>query len=243
MQPRKPNLQMSAKSGGGEILIYDDIGPSWAGMIGAEWFAEQLKAIEQQAGHLDTLDVRINSYGGDVFEGLGIYNTLKNHRAKVTMRVDGIAASIASVIMMAGDTIKVAENAMVMIHNPATFAWGEAKDLREQADILDKIRLQIINTYAARTKQGTDDVGAWMDAATWLDASEAKARGFADEVISNKSPDKGTPGEGGTMRAAAERLTMQRGLLVARWNERVKALAPRFDPLAAERAILSQIGK
>jgi ATP-dependent Clp endopeptidase proteolytic subunit ClpP len=217
MQPSKPNLRMSANDGDGEILIYDDIGPSWAGMISAEWFDAEIKKL----GKLSRVRVKINSYGGEVFEGLGIYNTLKDLGAYVTTEVVGIAASISSVIYEAGDRRVMAENSMLMIHNPWTYAAGEEEDLRAQADVLAMLKVSIIGTYTARNGKGTSsEIRALMKAATWMDAKEAGGRGFVDEVLPNKSA------TAAAARPAARSNLPQRNALVARWQDRIKQAAP-----------------
>lgn len=161
-----------------EVLIYEDIGESWWGGVSAKRFAEDLKAL----GNLTEINVRINSAGGDVFEGLAIYNTLLRHNAKVTVDVDGLAASIASVIAMAGDEVRMAENAMLMIHDPWSVAMGGAADFRAMADVLDKCKDSIVMTYQAKSKLDAAELAALMAAETWLSASEAKEKGFADSI-------------------------------------------------------------
>lgn len=163
-----------------EILIYDEIGydPWFDAGIAAEDIVRDLQAIKAPR-----IDVRINSVGGSVFEGNAIYNALARHPAHVDVYIDGIAASIASVIAMAGDRIHIAANAHVMIHNPHGVVWGEAADMRRMADTLDKIRGSLVGTYARRTGHDTAQIEAWMDAETWFNAEEAVEHGFADEIV------------------------------------------------------------
>lgn len=162
----------------GEIWLYDQIGEGWFGGMSAKAFAEALNGL----GRVDQLDLHINSEGGDVFDGLAIYNTLKRHPARVVVDIDGLAASIASVIAMAGDEIRIAENAMVMIHNPIGGVFGGSGDMRKMADTLDQVKGNLVATYERRTKQSADDIGMWMDNETWLTAADAVQRGFADAV-------------------------------------------------------------
>lgn len=164
-----------------EVLIYEDVGEGWFGGVSAKKFADDLKA----AGDLATIDVRINSYGGDVFDGLAIYNQLVQHKAKVTTHVDGVAASIASVIAMAGDEIRIAENGWLMIHDAWTMAVGNASDLRKQADLLDSVSEQLASVYSARTGMGKDAVRVLMAEETWLSAGDAVERKFATAVSEN----------------------------------------------------------
>lgn len=180
------DFSMKADAGTAEILVYEEIGEGWFGGLGAKAFAEELTAL----GPLSTINLRINSPGGDVFEGVAIYNTLANHPAKVNVFIDGLAASIASVVAMAGDTIAIAENAMMMIHNPWALAMGESKDMVKMAELLDKIKETMVGTYAQRTGQDAKAVSDIMDAETWLTGQEAVDQGFADSVIPVKQQEK-----------------------------------------------------
>ena len=161
-----------------EILIYDTIGAGWMGGISAQDFAKDLKAL----GELDTINVRINSEGGSVFDGIAIYNTLLSNKAIITVDIDGLAASIASIIAMAGDTIRMANNAMFMIHDPWTFAMGSADELREQADLLDKVRDQLVTTYVSRSNVDAEKVSQLMADETWMSSGEALEHGLIDEI-------------------------------------------------------------
>jgi len=163
----------------GEVWVYGNVGDSWwEEGVTAKGMADQLKAL----GDVKTLNVYINSGGGSVFEGVAIYNTLRRHRARKIVHIDGLAASIASVIAMAGDEIRIAVNGLVMIHNPWGVAVGEAKDFRKMADSLDKIRGAIVDTYELRTGQTAEDLSAMMDDETWMNAEEALAAGFVDAI-------------------------------------------------------------
>lgn len=170
-------LQAAANNEPAEIFIYDDIGPAWLGMVAGQTVIDALAEIGPHP-----VNVRINSPGGDVMEAFAIYNALARHKPGVTVDIDSLAASAASVIAMAGKTIRIAENAMVMIHNVWTFAMGDAAELRQIAGVLDQVGENIVNTYAARTQQSAQQIQQWMDAETWMQAKEAVARGFADEI-------------------------------------------------------------
>ena len=122
------------------VRIYDDIGPDWAGGVSANSFAKDLAAL----GKVDALNVRINSEGGDVFDANAIYNELERHPATVTVDIDGMALSAASVIAMAGNRIRMAENAVLMIHNPWTVRACDAQDFRDTAGILDKVKTTLV---------------------------------------------------------------------------------------------------
>jgi ATP-dependent Clp protease protease subunit len=180
-----------AKGKQAEILIYEDIGEGWFGGVSAKAFADDLKAL----GSVDALDIRINSYGGAIFDGFAIYNTLLRHNAHKVVHVDGVAASSASVIAMAGDEIRVAANGFVMIHNPWGFCQGYADELRKQAELLDQVRGAIAGVYAARTNLDVGEILPLMDAETWMDANEAVTKGFADAIaLENKLAARAEPG-------------------------------------------------
>lgn len=164
-----------------DIFIYEDVGASFWGGVTAKQFADELKPL---AG-AQTLNVRINSNGGDVFDGMAIYNLLAQHPARIVTHVDGLAASIASVIAMAGDTIRISESGFMMIHNARGGAMGESGDLRKMADVIDTVTASIADVYAERTGLSPADLRAMMDAETWMTGDAAVAQGFADEMVSN----------------------------------------------------------
>lgn len=173
-----------AKSKGkrGEVYIYEEIGDGWFGGITAKAFAETLREI----GDVTALDVYINSPGGSVFDGIAIYNQLKRFDGEVIVHIDGIAASIASVIAMAGKEIRIAANGMMMIHDPWSFAVGTADDMRKAADSLDKVRDTILDTYVARSGGKRDAISDLMSAETWLNADEAVKQGFATVKVEDE---------------------------------------------------------
>ena len=125
------------------LSIFDDIG---AYGVSAKLFLDDLRAVKAKS-----VDLEINSPGGDVFAGLAIYNGLRNSGKTINVKVLGLAASAASLVAMAGDTIEMPENAFLMIHNPWSFAAGDANDMRATADVLDKIGASLVTTYANRT--------------------------------------------------------------------------------------------
>jgi ATP-dependent Clp protease protease subunit len=166
-----------------ELLIYDVIGETWWGEgVTAKNFRKDLKAL----GDIESLDVRINSPGGNVFDGAAIYQALKETKYPVHVHVDGVAASMASVIAMAGDTVTMHECALMMIHNPSSVVAGDSHEMRRQADLLDKVKSQLLAAYETKTGSTRDEISALMDAETWMDASEAKKYGIVDEIV-NKS--------------------------------------------------------
>jgi ATP-dependent Clp protease, protease subunit len=156
-------------------VIYDEIG---AFGIPAKTFLDELKAL----GPVPELTVRINSPGGSVFDGVAIYNALKRHDAAITVWIDGIAASIASMIAMAGDEVVMPENTMLMLHDPSGLVMGTASDMRAMAEALDRMKAGMVAAY--RDKSGRDDaeIEGLLAAETWLSAQEAIALGLADRV-------------------------------------------------------------
>jgi len=169
-------------SAGGELVIelFEMIGEDvWTGEgTTAKSFAEDLRA----AGAVSKIHLRVNSGGGSVFDGLSIHNLLLSSGATVTAEVLGLAASIAGVIIMAASRISMAENALLMIHNPGTIVGGDAPELRKMADTLDKVKDSMVTAYRRHTKKTKENVAALMDAETWYSADEAVAAGFAEEV-------------------------------------------------------------
>jgi len=163
-----------------EINIYGDIGDSWWGeSITAKSFVTDLAALD-----VETLTVRINSYGGSVSDGIAIYNAIKRHKASTTVAIDGVAVSIASLIAMAGDTVEMADNALMMIHAPWASTSGNAADLREAADVLDKYATAMSSSYVDKTGKTVEAVMGWLTDGIdhWFTASEAKAEGLVSTV-------------------------------------------------------------
>lgn len=157
-----------------DIWVYAEIG-GWG--ITAEGLVSELAAL-----NVAEITVHLNSPGGDVFDGIAIMNALRDHPANVTVKVDALAASIASVIAQAGNKIIMGNNSMMMIHNASGYAMGEAEDLRKMADLLDETTTNIASVYAQRAGGTVAEWQAVMDAETWYSASEAVKAGLADEV-------------------------------------------------------------
>lgn len=163
-----------------EIYIYGNIGDRWDenGVVAAD-LVREIAAL-----NVDTITLRINSYGGSVPDGLAIYNALKRHQASIDVQVDGVAISCAGYIAMAGDTITMAENAMMMIHAPWGIAMGNAADLRDQADMLDKYAAAMATSYASKSGKSRDECMALLSDGKdhWFTADEALAENFCDTV-------------------------------------------------------------
>lgn len=187
-------FRADTKAGTGELLLYGELSDYswWGDEVTPKQFKEDLDAL----GDISTLKVFINSPGGDVFAGSAIYSMLKRHQAKVEVYIDGLAASAASIVAMAGNTIVMPINAMIMVHNPWTFAAGNANDLREMADTLDKISESMIAVYQERTGLGREKIIELLDAETWMTAEEAIEQGFADEIEEAKQVAASIAGKG-----------------------------------------------
>lgn len=160
-----------------DIYLYDEIGNWWD-----ETSAKDFKKELDEIGDVQTLNIYINSPGGSVFEGMAIYNQLKRHKAHKNVYVDGIAASIASVIALAGDRIVIPKNAFFMIHLPWAITWGSAAEFRRMADALDTIEDGILNVYEGHSSLTRDEIKQMMTDETWMTGEEALAHGFADEL-------------------------------------------------------------
>ncbi|WP_242957644.1 head maturation protease, ClpP-related [Clostridium cochlearium] len=164
----------------GELTLYGEISnETW---WGDEVTPKEFKSDLDNLGEIDTLNIYINSPGGDVFAGQTIYSILKRHKAHKNVYIDGLAASIASVIAMAGNTIFMPKNSMMMIHNPWTIGMGNASEFRKLAEDLDKIRESLIAAYEGHSALTRDEIIEIMDSETWLTASECEEYGFCDVV-------------------------------------------------------------
>jgi ATP-dependent Clp endopeptidase proteolytic subunit ClpP len=171
-------IRNAASADVAEVFIYEQIGEDWfGGGVTAKNFASDLAAVTAP-----NIDLHLNSPGGLVFDGQAIHNALVRHPAAITVYIDGLAASIASVIALAGDRIVMASNALFMIHDPAGGVWGPAADMRKMAEVLDKIKATIIGVYQAKTGADAEELAAAMTAETWYTAEEALAAGFVDEI-------------------------------------------------------------
>lgn len=165
----------------GEIYIYGPItDEKWLTEdVTPTWFKDELARVKGSKA----INMFINSPGGGVFAGLTIYNMLKRFTAPINAYIDGLAASISTVIAMAANKISIPKNAMMMIHNPEALCMGGASDMRQTAELLDRCKKSIMNTYSEKTKKPEDELGKLMDAETWFTGQEAVDAGFADEAV------------------------------------------------------------
>lgn len=162
-----------------EVWIYEQIGEDfWSGGgVTAKNFQKDFSKIKS-----NQIDLHINSPGGEVFDGITIYNMIKNHPAKVTTYIDGLAASIASVIALSGDEVIMADNALFMMHNPYGSVMGDSEEMRKFADTLDKVTDSIVMAYVSKSGKSETDIRGLMGEETWLSATEAYAFGFVDTI-------------------------------------------------------------
>ena len=158
-----------------EILVYDVIGWPYND-------AGDLVRYVNSLGDKDIL-VRLNTPGGDVFDGMAIFNSLANHKGKVTIRIEALAASMGSVLAMAGKEIQAYSNTMMMIHDPWTYMAGNQYELRDMADLLEKISGNMLDVYTGRSKVGKREMKEIMKAETWYTAKEAKEKGFINTIL------------------------------------------------------------
>lgn len=212
-----------------EVEIYSPIGETWYGDgLTAKRFRDELKAL----GNVTEITVRINSPGGEVFDGFSIYNALKEHPATVTVYIDGLAASIASVIAMAGDRIYMGDGAMFMVHSPWTIAMGDAEDMRATADMLDKIEVGLVDAYVAQTGQERSVVEGWMSGETWFTRAEAIEAGLAHGV-SGETPAEATQ-EDPASSSASDMWAQMKRLASAQFQQFAQARSSKAPQLPAE---------
>jgi ATP-dependent Clp protease, protease subunit len=176
------NLKKTSNNAG-ELSLYGTVSEWswWDDEITPRKFRDDINNL----GEVEEIVVKLNSQGGDVFAGLHIYQVLKEHKAHITVRVEGLAASIASTIAMAGDKVIMPKGSMMMMHNPWTYTAGEANELRQTADVLDSIRDALVEVYVAKTGLDEEEIKSLLDSETWMTSSQAVERGFADEIEEN----------------------------------------------------------
>jgi len=173
-------LALSTDTESPELMIYGDIGGWWDG-------PDTLEVVKELASiSADEISVRINSPGGSVFDGVAIYNALAIHSAKVNVKIEGAACSIASVIAMAGDEISIGAAADMMIHKPWSYVQGDAEAMRKEAEILDMLEGGLVDIYAARTGNDPKEIGKMLAAETWFRGQAAVDAGFADVCVPAK---------------------------------------------------------
>lgn len=182
-------LRISNKSAtSAEIILYAGIGQDFWGdgsMVSAKEFSDQLKALDPA---VNELTVRINSPGGDVFDGIAIYNRLNQFKGTVKVYIDGLAASIASIIALAGDEIIIGDGALYMIHLPWTWAVGNRMELDNTVNRLMDVEDQLIGIYAKKSGMDKNEVKSLLEAETWMDADQAIELGFVDEKMEDTMP-------------------------------------------------------
>ncbi|WP_432010179.1 head maturation protease, ClpP-related [Streptomyces cucumeris] len=202
-QGRNDWYRISNLGGSAEVVIYDEIG-YWG--VTAEDFMAELRSLD-----VGEITLRVNSPGGEIFDGIAIHNLLRSHRAQVTTYVDSLAASIASVIALAGDRVIMQPHSQMMIHDGSGLAIGNASDMREMADLLDRQSDNIAEVYAERAGGTAAEWRDRMREETWYSAAEAVAAGLADEVAQTRQrPEEGEPTEPAPNMAASWDLSIFR---------------------------------
>lgn len=204
-------LRNQADADDAELLIFDEVG-GWFGVY-ADEFVEQLNRVTAR-----NLTVRLNSPGGSVFQGIAIGNALRAHPASVTVRVEGLAASIASIIALAGDRLVMAPNSMIMIHDAADLCCGPASEMEKAAEILNKVSDNLADAYAAKAGGTRAEWRTRMLEETWYNAAEAVEAGLADELM--VPPEPAEPAD------ATTRMAARWDLSVFRYEGRANAPAP-----------------
>jgi ATP-dependent Clp protease protease subunit len=213
------------EKGDNVITMFDVIGEDWwsGGGVTAKGVAAQLRAIGDRP-----IEIQINSGGGDMFEGLAIYNVLREHPQEITVKVMGMAASAASVITMAGDKVEIGAASFIMIHNCWVVASGNRHDMAEVAAFLAPFDQAMADVYAARSSQTPADCAKWMDAETWLSGSLAIERGFADVLLAAdqmRVDDKAKASDHAANEVRALELTLQAsGMTRTQARARIKSL-------------------
>lgn len=179
-QAAAKRFEVKASGDEASVYLYDAIGSWWG--IDAQQFVKELNALDTPTIHL-----RINSPGGDVFDARAIATAIRGHKSKIVAHIDGLAASAATYVALAAAEVEMASGGFFMVHNAWTLALGNAKELRDTADMLDKVDASILADY--RTKTGKDDatIKEWMNAETWFSADEAKTNGFVDRIVDGQA--------------------------------------------------------
>jgi len=229
----EPGVRAAAGDDSASISIYDQIGDNWEGTgITAKRISAALRNIGAR-----NLTVNVNSPGGDFFEGVAIYNLLREHKAKVTVNVMGIAASAASVIAMAGDEILMGDGAFLMIHNAWTVAIGNRHDIAQAAEVLAPFDAAMAKVYSQRAGITQDEAAALMDKETWIGAEQAVADGFATGLLDSAQVAKDASASGRKALALIEASMARAGYSRGARRDALKALFDGTPGAAAENAM------
>jgi ATP-dependent Clp protease protease subunit len=230
----EPGVRAAAGDDSASISIYDQIGDNWEGTgITAKRISAALRNIGAR-----NLTVNVNSPGGDFFEGVAIYNLLREHKAKVTVNVMGLAASAASVIAMAGDEILMGDGAFLMIHNAWTVAIGNRHDIAQAAEVLAPFDAAMAKVYSQRAAISEAEAAALMDKETWIGAEQAVADGFATGLLDSAQVAKDTNASGGRKALALIEASMARaGYSRGARRDALKALFDGTPGAAVENAM------
>ena len=182
MRGGKPDFRIEMKGETATIWLYDVIGADYFGGITARMFADEIV----NAKGASQIELRINSPGGDVFEGAAMLSLLKSQPAPINVYIDGLAASMASVLATVGDTTQISANGMIMIHDPSGGVFGTAEDMRKTADLMDKVKNTLVQNYVERTGMTAEEIMPLMASETWFTAQEALDANFVDCIGSEQ---------------------------------------------------------
>ncbi len=212
-----------------ELDLYGDVGA----VDGID--PAKVVALLRNAPDVKAIVVRMNSAGGNAFDGVAIMNALKDHPAKVTVKVDGLAASAAAMITLAGDTVEIGDGAFMMLHRTSAAAFGNGTDLRELAATMSKVDDELVVAIAKRCRKPVETVRGWLDAETWFTGDEAVAAGLADKVVS----DPGATAKAVKALAAAKGPVLDALHLPERLKNAIEAV-PAAKPKAAPKAVTAK---
>ena len=212
-----------------ELDLYGDVGA----VDGID--PAKVVALLRGAPDAKTIVVRLNSAGGNAFDGVALMNALKDHPARVTVKVDGIAASAAALITLAGDTVEIGESAFMMLHRTSAAAFGNGTDLRELAATMSKVDDELVVAIAKRCRKPVETVRGWLDAETWFTGDEAVEAGLADKVVS----DPGATAKAVKALASAKGPVLDALHLPERLKNALEAV-PAAKPKAAPKAVTAK---
>jgi ATP-dependent protease ClpP protease subunit len=224
-QPFKIVAKSATKA---ELVIYAGIGQDFwndGSMISAKAVSDELKKLDAS---VTQLDIRLNSPGGDVFDGIAIYNRLKQWKGKKTVYIDGLAASIASIIALAGDEIIIGEGALYMVHLPWTFAMGNRMELDNTVSRLMDVEEQMISIYSKKTGMSRAEVKALLEAETWMDAEQAIEQGFVDSKMAESEPIAASAMGSKWFAKAPKKFNSETGAINAAKDELVKKIREKI---------------
>lgn len=231
---KKREIRLEQADDVAHVYVYGVIG-GWFGDVTAQAFATLLSTIKASTVHL-----HINSPGGDVFEARAMMSAIANHPATFIAHIDGLAASAATMLVMACDESEISQGGFFMIHNAWTIAIGNKTDLRTTADLLEKVDNTIVDDYRKKTKKNEAQIREWMDAETWFSAEEAKANGFVDRIVEVVPAEEAEAEETEAQDRAWDLSAYEHAPAALKVSPAKAATAPSAEAVAAHRAVLER---